>query len=151
MPSGYHSYSYSPYLLIFISEIVLSPYIPDGSIFLLRFSFSTKDTNNNGMNTPGSQYSTIRAPISPSAAPSPHPGQDFAGLNDDFSGLNANQLALLRNQLNALRSPSKKNVGQALMFKGVERRSTPGKDLIEEESTSKSVPEKSKDKKEGRC
>jgi hypothetical protein len=125
---------------------VLSPYIPDGSSFLLRFSFSTKDTNNNGTNTPGSQYSTIRAPISPSAAPSPHPGPDFAGLNDDFAGLNANQLALLRNQLNALRTPSKK---QAFKSNGVERRSTPGKDLKEAEGTLRSVPEKSKDTKEG--
>jgi hypothetical protein len=139
---------------MFISEIVLSPYIPDGSSFLLRFSFSTKDTNNNGtdgMHTPGSQYSTIRAPISPSAAPSPHPGHDFTRLNEDLAGLNANQLAVLRNQLNGLRNPSKKHAGQALKANGVERRSTPGKDLIEGEGTvtSRSAPKKSKDKKEG--
>jgi hypothetical protein len=129
---------------------VLSPYIPDGSSFLLRFSFSTKA--NNGTNTPGSQYSTVRAPISPSAAPSPHPGHDyadFAGLNEDFAGLNAKELAVLRNQLNALRNPSEKPVGQALKSNGVERRSPPGKDLIEREATSRSAPEKSKDKKEG--
>jgi hypothetical protein len=115
---------------------------------LLRFSFSTKDTANNGANTPGSQYSTVRAPISPSAAPSPHPGHDYTGLNDEFAGLNANQLALLRNQLNALRTPSKKHVGQALMSNSVLRHSTPGKDLIEEEDASRSVPKKAKDKKE---
>lgn len=150
--SIYHSCS--PLSSSFISEIVLSPYIPDGSSFLLRFSFSTKDTTNNGTHTPGSQHSTIRAPISPSAAPSPHPGQEFGGLSEDFSGLNANQLALLRNQLNVLRIPSGKTVGQVLKSNGVarhdsERRSTPGKDFMVTEETSKSVPEKAKDKKEG--
>jgi ABC-type Na+ efflux pump permease subunit len=74
-------------------EIVLSPYIPDGSEFLLQFS--TKDKND-GTSTPGSMYSIIRAPESPSAAPSPHPRQELAGLS-------SGQLEKLRNQLNALR------------------------------------------------
>jgi len=83
-------------------EIVLSPYIPDGSHFLLRFS--TKDTANDGTTTPGSQYSSYsvqRPPPSPSAAPSPRPTREL-------SGLNANQIALLRNQLNSLALPSAK-------------------------------------------
>ena len=85
-----------------LSEIVLSPFIPDGSHFLLRFS--TKDAANDGAMTPLSQYSSYsvqRPPLSPSAAPSPRPARDL-------SGLNANQIALLRNQLNSLAIPSDK-------------------------------------------
>jgi hypothetical protein len=118
---------------------------------LLRFSTkdTTNDTANNGMNTPGSQYSTIRAPISPSAAPSPHPGRQDTGI----AGLNANQLALLRNQLNALRISPEKAVGEASKSNGVarknaERRNTVYEDSIQPEDTSISVPEKAKDKKE---
>lgn len=75
------------------AEIVLAPFMPDGSQFLLRFStFNSggKDKFNerDGTMTPLSQYST-RAPVSPSAAPSPHPDKD------PFSTLNVNQLALL--------------------------------------------------------
>jgi hypothetical protein len=70
-------------------EIVLSPFIPDGSQFLLQFSLH--DTNEDGgTKTPASQYSSVYPPVSPSAAPSPHPTKDF------LSGLNANQLALLK-------------------------------------------------------
>jgi hypothetical protein len=128
---------------------VLSPYIPDGSLFLLRFS--TKDTSNDGAASPGSQYSSIRAPISPSAAPSPHPGRDFAGLN-------ANQLALLRNQLNALRIPDQqKTPGRVLRPADVarretERQATMSKKIVEKEGAARglspaaavSVPEKAK-------
>jgi hypothetical protein len=82
------------------AEIVLAPYMPDGAQFLLRFSTvspSTKQTTreNDGTMTPLSQYSS-RAPVSPSAAPSPHPDRDI------FSTLNANQLALL----NSLKIPT---------------------------------------------
>lgn len=63
-------------------EIVLSPYLPDGSEFVLRFSL--RDTRSDGTITP--------APESPSAAPtdSPHPPSSA------LSRLNVNQLALLR-------------------------------------------------------
>lgn len=74
-------------------EIVLSPYIPDGSQFLLRFNtISPNDklkTHTDGTTTPRSEWSG-RPPLSPSAAPSPHPEKDL------LSNLNANQLALLR-------------------------------------------------------
>ena len=69
-------------------EIVLSPFIPDGSQFLLQFSLHDTTTND-GSTTPMSEYS-VQPPVSPSAAPSPHPTKDF------LSGLNANQLALLK-------------------------------------------------------
>jgi hypothetical protein len=81
---------------------VLSPYIPDGSQFLLRFGTikSVKSRNDSRMKmdydgtmTPMSIYSG-RAPDSPSAAPSPHVEKMLL-----LNGLNANQLALL-NSLN---------------------------------------------------
>jgi len=84
-----------------LPEIVLSPYIPDGSQFLLRFStISEKDklkTYTDGTTTPRSEWSG-RVPVSPSAAPSPHPEKDI------LSSLNANQLALL----NSMKMPSEK-------------------------------------------
>jgi hypothetical protein len=87
----------------FSAEIVLSPYIPDGSQFLLRFStISNKDKEKDGMMTPMSQYSG-RPPVSPSAAPSPHPEKDI------FSSLNSKQLAFLNSSLNA---PSKRFSGK---------------------------------------
>ena len=85
-----------------LPEIVLSPYIPDGSSLLLRFT--TKDAG--GDTTPvGSRYQRPYqggAPDSPSAAPSPYPSSaDLHGL-----GLNANQLALLGARLKILQAPS---------------------------------------------
>ena len=69
-------------------EIVLSPYIPDGSRLLLRFSI--KDAGGD-ITPPYVRPYNGGAPESPSAAPSPHMANvDLAGL-----GLNANQLALL--------------------------------------------------------
>lgn len=91
--------------MIFLSaDVVLSPYIPDGSQFLLRFgTIKAGKTKKNetrmkmdymdGTMTPMSIYSG-RAPDSPSAAPSPHLDKQLL-----FNGLNANQLALL-NSLN---------------------------------------------------
>lgn len=79
-------------------EIVLSPYIPDGSRFLLRFS--TKDLHNDGMSTPGSNYSSYHPPLSPSAAPSP-------GTSRQISGLSKNQLLMLQLQLNSLKTPGR--------------------------------------------
>jgi hypothetical protein len=82
-------------------EIVLCPYIPNGSKLLLRFT--TKEAG--GDATP--IYSRISEynggpPESPSAAPSPHPKLvDLGGL-----GLNANQLALLGVRLKGLQMPS---------------------------------------------
>jgi hypothetical protein len=89
-------------------EIVLSPYIPNGSQFLLRFSTKTnnnkkKHSNNeeygDGTTTPTSQWSYGRPPVSPSAAPSPHPEREI------IRRLNANQLALLHN----LRIPAERS------------------------------------------
>ncbi|VEU35634.1 unnamed protein product [Pseudo-nitzschia multistriata] len=81
-------------------EIVLCPYIPDGSRLTLRFA-----TTNDGYMTPPkytrfSDYEYSRPPDSPSAAPSPFPASvDLKGL-----GLNANQLALLGTRLNNLQA-----------------------------------------------
>ena len=88
---------------IYVTDVVLSPYIPDGSQFLLRFgTIKAGKTKKNdtrmkmdyldGTMTPMSIYSG-RAPDSPSAAPSPHLDKHL------LNGLNANQLALL-NSLN---------------------------------------------------
>lgn len=81
----------------------MSPYMPDGSQFLLRFSTTSARVNDkikeyDGTMTPLSQYSG-RPPVSPSAAPSPHPERDL------FSDLNANQLALL----NSLKIPMERS------------------------------------------
>jgi hypothetical protein len=88
-------------------EIVLSPYIPNGSQFLLRFSTKTKNKKKlsndedygDGTMTPTSQWSYGRPPVSPSAAPSPHPEREI------IRRLNANQLALLHN----LRIPTERS------------------------------------------
>eukprot|EP00980_Cylindrotheca_fusiformis_P007302 scaffold1525_cov142-Cylindrotheca_fusiformis.AAC.102 len=82
-------------------EIVLSPFIPNGSRLLLRFSISDKD----GTQTPlrSSSYNG-GAPLSPSAAPSPYRSTvDLNGL-----GLNHHQLALLSTRLKGLETPSAK-------------------------------------------
>lgn len=88
-------------MILFHTEIVLSPYIPDGSEFLLQFSLHDTSTGvaNDGTMTPVSQYSS-RAPDSPSAAPSPHHSKDL------FSSLNPNQLALLKLPTNKKKKPS---------------------------------------------
>jgi hypothetical protein len=107
VPSSCKGYSlylhFSPSLPV---EIVLSPYMPDGSQFLLRFSTTSASVNDkikeyDGTMTPLSQYSG-RPPVSPSAAPSPHPEKDL------LSNLNANQLALL----NSLRIPTERGAIQ---------------------------------------
>jgi len=74
-------------------EIVLCPFIPDGSQFLLRFS--TKDISKESP-----ENDEIRAPESPSAAPSPHPKKGIHG------GLDSEELAKLQQQLDALRPQS---------------------------------------------
>jgi hypothetical protein len=54
--------------------------------------FTTKDARSgwvDGTTTPQSEASVVRPPLSPSAAPSPHPEKDL------LAGLNPNQLALL--------------------------------------------------------
>lgn len=73
-------------------EIVLSPFIPNGSSFLLRFS--TKDISRE------LDLATIRPPESPSAAPSPHP------KNGLHNGLDSEELADLTSKLDALRPQS---------------------------------------------
>jgi hypothetical protein len=81
----------APHSRVFVpAEIVLSPHIPDGSRFLLRYT--TRAVANDGATTPLSIYSG-RAPDSPTATP---PSSRLVG------DLNASQLALLRKQLNAL-------------------------------------------------
>jgi hypothetical protein len=77
----------------------LSPFIPDGSKLLLRFT--TSDAGGDRTPTPGRRAYTGGAPDSPSAAPSPYPSShDLHGL-----GLNANQLALLSARLKGLQIP----------------------------------------------
>jgi len=75
-------------------EIVLCPYIPNGSQFLLRFS--TRDTSRDAENSP------IRPPVSPSAAPSPHPKKGI------HNGLDQAELADLQEKLDALRPQTQK-------------------------------------------
>eukprot|EP00531_Pseudo-nitzschia_arenysensis_P001019 CAMPEP_0116127340 /NCGR_PEP_ID=MMETSP0329-20121206/6791_1 /TAXON_ID=697910 /ORGANISM="Pseudo-nitzschia arenysensis, Strain B593" /LENGTH=902 /DNA_ID=CAMNT_0003621439 /DNA_START=36 /DNA_END=2744 /DNA_ORIENTATION=+ len=78
-------------------EIVLSPYIPNGSKLVIRFS-----TTDGGDLTPTKFLRFDDGPPdSPSAAPSPFPTSlDLNGL-----GLNANQLALLGTRLHSLQVP----------------------------------------------
>lgn len=82
--------THSSYLF---SEIVLSPFIPDGSSFLLRFSILPKNLQTRSCVPLSRDYS---APDSPSAAPSPFP----SAL--DLTKLNAQ---LLSGKLNALKPP----------------------------------------------
>jgi len=61
-------------------EIVLSPFIPDGSEFLLRFT--AKEMEETKLRTVVDRYDSVSAPDSPSAAPSPFPSvTDLADLN----------------------------------------------------------------------
>jgi hypothetical protein len=76
-------------------EIVLSPSIPDGSNFVCRFGVHDINNIKDGTSTPLSDYSMIRPPVSPGAAPSPHVDRDI------FGGLNSRQLALINRKLNA--------------------------------------------------
>jgi hypothetical protein len=75
-------------------EIVLSPFMPDGAQFVLRFSTTTAKRANarlreyDGNTTPMSIYSG-RAPDSPSASPSPHLEKLL------LQGLNSKQLSVL--------------------------------------------------------
>lgn len=76
----------------------MSPFIPDGSTFLLRFSTRPKEkpaalSHNNSNDYRSVDYS---APESPSAAPSPYPS------NADLANLNAQ---LLTGRLNDLKPP----------------------------------------------
>mmetsp|Transcript_22211 Transcript_22211/g.33695 ORF Transcript_22211/g.33695 Transcript_22211/m.33695 type:complete len:464 (-) Transcript_22211:3525-4916(-) len=86
-------------------EIVLSPFIPDGSNFVLRFSSQRAEKLETLSPSPRrhnrSALSSI--PVSPSAATSPYPS------NSDLSTLNAK---LLSGKLNGLRSlgPKKSSV-----------------------------------------
>jgi hypothetical protein len=91
-------------MFLVLSDTVLSPFLPDGSSFLLRFS--TKEAGGGGGGGDGnmtpSYYHRIAAgpPDSPSAAPSPYPSStDLKRLD-----LNANQLALLGARLKGLQT-----------------------------------------------
>jgi len=79
-------------------EIVLCPYIPNGSRLIVRFATADDGDITPPKYTRFSDYSG--PPDSPSAAPSPYPRLDLNGL-----GLNANQLALLGTRLNSLQVP----------------------------------------------
>ena len=85
------------FLYFSFTEIVLSPYIPDGSRLLLQFA--TTDVEGDITPPKYTRFSDYNdGPPSPSAAPSPYPTSlDLNGL-----GLNANQLALLGTRLNSL-------------------------------------------------
>lgn len=90
----FEEYEALTHLFLCDKEIVLSPYIPDGSRLLLRFRTEDKG----GDITPPSRYDDGRPPISPSAAPSPYrTAIDLNGL-----GLNPNQLAMLGSRLKGL-------------------------------------------------
>jgi hypothetical protein len=109
---------------------VLSPYIPDGTKFLLRFSTRDADGDSSpvGHMDPRYQHRMLHSgpPDSPSAAPSPLPSSsELDGL-----GLNANQLAMLGARLNALQVPS---VGD---FDSKGRRRPERKSLIPAQTTS---------------
>ena len=110
--------------LVLSSEIVLCPFIPDGSKFLLRFSTKTGDGDITPFDTFEGRYKqrmlTSGPPDSPSAAPSPLPSStDLNGL-----GLNANQLALLGTRLKGLQVPnSNDNDPQPKHKKRIERKS----------------------------
>jgi hypothetical protein len=83
------------------TEIVLSPFIPDGSRFLLRFS--TRDENETGSHVQPKDRWSEGAPESPGASPSPYPS------SQDLAGLNATQLALLASRWNPLNNPAVAN------------------------------------------
>eukprot|EP00535_Pseudo-nitzschia_heimii_P004595 CAMPEP_0197178028 /NCGR_PEP_ID=MMETSP1423-20130617/3426_1 /TAXON_ID=476441 /ORGANISM="Pseudo-nitzschia heimii, Strain UNC1101" /LENGTH=900 /DNA_ID=CAMNT_0042627673 /DNA_START=35 /DNA_END=2737 /DNA_ORIENTATION=- len=87
-------------------EIVLSPYIPNGSSLVVRFSIRDGGDLTPPKYTRFSDYNS-GPPDSPSAAPSPYPTSvDLNGL-----GLNANQLALLDSRLKSLRFPQVEGTG----------------------------------------
>lgn len=73
-------------------EIVLCPYIPTGSDFVLRFKIKSASGN--------ASPTFYGPPDSPSAAPSPHPGH--------LGSLDAAQLATLRKQLDAVQEGERK-------------------------------------------
>jgi len=80
--------------LLKIPEIVLSPFIPDGSTFVLRFGTENTNKPNSDFSLPDHNFSEVCTPRSPSAAPSPYPS------NTDLKSLNAQ---LLSGKLNALK------------------------------------------------
>ena len=84
---------------MFVSEIVLSPFIPDGSEFLLRFSTKEKENLDSTRNF-ASRYLDNQiastAPVSPSAAPSPH------NSTSNLLNLSEEQLAALGAKLKGL-------------------------------------------------
>ena len=73
---------------LFSPEIVLCPYIPSGSEFVLRYKLKQAS----GRASP----TFYGPPDSPSAAPSPHPA------NGNLGALDPSQLAMLRKQLDAV-------------------------------------------------
>lgn len=78
-----------------IIEVVLSPFIPDGSYFTCRFSVRDLTSKKGGTFTPVSEYSTVRASLSPGIGPSPRPEKNI------FDGLTSKQLETINKKLNA--------------------------------------------------
>eukprot|EP00534_Pseudo-nitzschia_fraudulenta_P004827 CAMPEP_0201136134 /NCGR_PEP_ID=MMETSP0850-20130426/54719_1 /ASSEMBLY_ACC=CAM_ASM_000622 /TAXON_ID=183588 /ORGANISM="Pseudo-nitzschia fraudulenta, Strain WWA7" /LENGTH=905 /DNA_ID=CAMNT_0047407409 /DNA_START=33 /DNA_END=2750 /DNA_ORIENTATION=- len=125
-------------------EIVLSPYIPNRSRLIVRFS----TTDSGGDITPPkyTRFSDYDSgpPDSPSAAPSPYPRSlDLEGL-----GLNANQLALLGTRLNALQVP--RSEGADSSRRGKLRKLQPSKQQPQtEKKTSKDSDEEEEENSKG--
>ena len=86
-------------------DIVLCPYIPNGSQFLLRFT--TRDRSKD-------RESPILPPVSPSAAPSPHPQK---GRRD---GLDPEELKDLQQKLESMRPRSNSTIRKNLLGQGQE-------------------------------
>lgn len=86
-----------------VIEIVLSPFIPNGSRFLLRYSTKEREEDTSYSFGPG-QYLNNQiastAPASPSAAPSPYPS------TDNLLNLNDAQLQILGAKLKELSAPT---------------------------------------------
>lgn len=89
--------------MLFSSEIVLCPYIPNGSEFVLRYKLKPVS----GRATP----TFYGPPDSPSAAPSPHPSNALGGLDQS-------QLAVLRKQLDAVQQGERRKTSKYSRGKG---------------------------------
>lgn len=120
----------------------MSPYIPNGSRLLLRFTTSDKG----GDRTPigGDPYSG-GAPVSPSAAPSPYPNSSTVDLNG--LGLNPNQLALLGARLKGLGEMPGPESSQHYKTPTLSRRKKVQKDKSATDSRAISSPERKSGKR----
>lgn len=103
---------------LFTTEVVLCPFLPDGSQFLLRFrtvedkpertvgSNNTVAIGNHHHHHPQHHSFASRAPDSPSAEPSPHPSNaNLVSLGAGMNSLHPQQLQLLNAAAAALLRP----------------------------------------------